>query len=194
MGTKCKGAVVERCGYSRAGAVSGRIVYPLRTEDSGVKHLLTGLVIAAAMAVAAPALAQAPTKMGGHHATAGAAKAKPMTKKRAVRHHRPGAMHRMRAGDDNSAANDLNRQELQRLQMGSAPAGMAPAPGAAASGQIGPAPGGGQNIRPGPAGGPVSMAPGAAEMGARASGGGNIPAPTGPVPVTAPPPIAQPPR
>ena len=114
-----------------------------------MRHLLTGIALAAALAVGIPAaMAQLTTE-------------------------------------------ELNRQELQRLQT---PQTMpAPAAGRAASGQVGPSPGGGQNIRPG-AQGAVSMKPGTTEEGPRVSGGGNIPMPTGPVPVTAPPPIAAPVR
>ncbi|MGD9614550.1 MAG: hypothetical protein AB7H90_12330 [Alphaproteobacteria bacterium] len=95
-----------------------------------MKHFLNGVAIAAALAIAAPAVAQAQS---------------------------------FRASPSDNVANQLNQQELQRLQAGPAAGAMtAPAP--------------------------------MTSPGARVSGGGNIPAPTGPRPMPPPPPIAAPVR
>jgi hypothetical protein len=182
-----------------------------------MRHLLSGIGIAAALAVAAPALAQAPMTPG--RAPAGAAptqiadagEAPARMAHHPRKHRRPHARRpharravraagpAMEASPYDSGANELNRQELQRLQAGPAPGPMPPPMIAPPPGQAqrlvprGPRASGGGNIRPGP-GGPVSMTPGAAEEGPRTSAGGYIPAPTGPMPMSAPPPIAAPTR
>src|SRR3954449_4746939 len=127
-----------------------RPMYP-PAENSRMKHVLNGVAIAAALAITAPALAQAQTSgappqgsaaapaTGGHaagHATA-------------ARVHRPqrpthgrGTTSRSVASVSRSAgtsptdnvANQLNGQELQRLEASPAPAAMTarppvPAPG-----------------------------------------------------------------
>ena len=159
-----------------------------------MKHFLNGIAIAAAVAIAMPALAQAensgarpmrpkaPATAGasvGHKPVAGAP--------------RTGSMVMAQAGRSptDNVANQLNQQELQRLDTGPNPAAMtaprAPAPVVAP----GPSAGGSTYIRPGVPG-PVSTAPGAAEGGPRVSGAGYIPAPTGPVPMPPPPPISAP--
>ena len=93
-----------------------------------MKHLLNGVAIAAALVIAAPAWAQAPTTTPAPAAPAAAAPAaptakapmKPMAMKQG--HHRPmrhmagrGHMHRMmNAGD--AMTDQLNREELARIQ------------------------------------------------------------------------------
>jgi hypothetical protein len=117
-----------------------------------MKHLLTGVAIAAALAIAAPAFAQAPPTtspdMGGKKASGGAGRstgrvapaAAPAEPAAAaapaapaqMHHHRPmrhmvhhhGHMGRMTGGD--AMTDQLNREELARIQ-GAAP--MAPPPG-----------------------------------------------------------------
>jgi len=102
-----------------------------------MKHLLTGVAIAAALAISAPAWAQnAPMKPAAAPAKpAAAAPAKPMAKtmakKHVMRHHR-----RMMASED-STTEQLNRQELARIQGGGAPAG-GPAPDRMQGPKIGP--------------------------------------------------------
>ena len=110
-----------------------------------MKHLLTGVAMAAALAIAAPAWAQAP---GGNNPTSGSAgpfapkpaapaaapakpamampaMAKPMAKK-SMHHHmmHNHMMHRMSSGDQ--MTEQLNAQELQRITGG----GAAPMPAA----------------------------------------------------------------
>jgi len=107
-----------------------------------MKHLLTGVAMAAALAIAAPVWAQ--NAPGGNNPTSGSAgpfapkaapapaapaatpaPAKPMAAKPMHHHPMHHVSHRrghMRSGD--SMTEDLNRQELQRI-MGGAPA---PAP------------------------------------------------------------------
>lgn len=181
-------------------------------ENSRMKHLLNGLAIAAVLAVTAPALAQAPTS-GAPSAGSVAAPAGGQTAghARTARPHRPHRRMRARQGaprgvatargyttsssPSDNVANQLNGQELQRLEGSSTPVGMTapmappsvsqPGP-RASSGTAFPAAGG-------PAG-PVSMEPGAVEGGPRASGGGTIAAPTGPMPMPPPPPVSSPAR
>jgi|SRR5215471_16453409 hypothetical protein len=84
-----------------------------------MKHLLTGVAIAAALAIAAPAFAQpAPAP----------AAPKQMKKKSMTHHARAHKMHggkMMSQGDATTA--QLNREELARIQGGGAPM-MAPGP------------------------------------------------------------------
>jgi hypothetical protein len=137
-----------------------------------MKHLLTGVAMAAALAIAAPAWAQAPMTPGGNNPTSGSAgpfapkpapaaapaqpamaqpaMAKPMGKRpmhrhMAMRHHHG----MMRSGD--SMTEQLNAQELQRIQGG----GMAPPPPAPMGGP------GGNNPTSGAAGpfAPAGSAP-----------------------------------
>jgi hypothetical protein len=103
-----------------------------------MKHLLTGVAMAAALAIAAPTWAQTPTAPmtpGGNNPTTGAAgpfapkppappaatpaAAKPMAAKKMHHHY----THKMSAGDQTTE--QLNAQELQRITGGGAP--MAPA-------------------------------------------------------------------
>jgi hypothetical protein len=108
-----------------------------------MKHLLTGVAIAAALAIAVPtwAQAQAPTTspdMGGKKASGGAGRsvgrataapaAAPAPAAPMQMHHRPmrnvahhhGHAARMSAGD--ATTDQLNREELARIQGGGAPA------------------------------------------------------------------------
>ena len=90
-----------------------------------MKHLLNGVAIAAVLAIAAPAWAQAPmTPSSGAPAAAGAAAAAPAAAKQ--RHKR--VVHRRMARHARTAPGDamteqLNQEELARIQGG---AGMAP--------------------------------------------------------------------
>jgi hypothetical protein len=101
-----------------------------------MKHLLNGVAIAAALAIAAPAWAQAPMtpkaaapaapKAAAPAAPAAGAPMAPMASK--MRHKR-GATHRMaRRGGPESTTDQLNREELARIQGGVA-APMPPPPG-----------------------------------------------------------------
>lgn len=116
-----------------------------------MKHLLTGVAIAAALAISAPAWAQnvpgpkasgggsqtaTPMKPAAPPAAAPAAAAKPMAAKgHAMRRHHPMRHHAM--SSDDAATEQLNQQELARIQGG----GGAPVP----------APGGpGPGTQPGP--------------------------------------------
>lgn len=94
--------------------------------------ILSGVAIAAALAIAAPAWAQnAPMSPSGPRAAAPAAampSAAPVQRHRAMRHHgmmmHHAAMHHgrmMRSGG--STTRDLNRQELARIQGGMPPMG-----------------------------------------------------------------------
>lgn len=97
-----------------------------------MKHLLNGVAIAAALALATPAFAQAPapaaapmTPSAPKAAAAPAAAAKPPAKqmhrpmRHMARHH-----HMMRMAPGDAMTEQLNREELARLQGG----GMAPPP------------------------------------------------------------------
>jgi hypothetical protein len=91
-----------------------------------MKHLFTGVAIAAVLAISAPAWAQnAPMKPAAPAASKPAAAApmakKPMAKR--VMHRR---MHA--SADHDSMTEQLNRQELARIQGGGAGAGAGPAP------------------------------------------------------------------
>jgi hypothetical protein len=81
-----------------------------------MKHLLNGIAIAVVLAIATPALAQAPAKPTAPSAAKPMAMKKPMMKK-----HR-----RAHAGD--AMTEQLNKEELARIQGGGAP----PPPAAAA--------------------------------------------------------------
>jgi hypothetical protein len=177
-------------------------------ENNLMKHVLNSVAIAAALAITVPALAQAQTSgappegsvaappTGGHpmgHATT-ARKHRPQRPTYARRTASPRVASAGRgaaaASPTDNVANQLNGQELQRLETGPAPAGMT-APGPVMT--PGPRVSGGGNIRSGVSG-PVSAAPGVTEEGPRTSGGGNIAAPTGPMPMPPPPPISAPVR
>jgi hypothetical protein len=90
-----------------------------------MKHLLNGIAIAAALAIVAPAWAQAP--MTPNAAAPAAPKAAapaagaPMAPMASKMRHKRGAMHRMaRRGGGESTTDQLNREELARIQGGGA--------------------------------------------------------------------------
>ena len=98
-----------------------------------MKHLLSGVAIAAALAIAAPALAQAPMAPGGAPAASAPAEAAPAPKagkhKRVARKAPRGSKSaRARGGgsSENSMANQLNAEELARLGGGAPPMGGPP--------------------------------------------------------------------
>jgi hypothetical protein len=108
-----------------------------------MKHLLTGVAIAAALAISAPVWAQnvpGPKASGGGSQSAtpmkpsapAAAPAKPAAKPMAAKkpmHHRHMAMrhHHMAMSSDDATTEQLNQQELARIQGGGmAPGGPAP--------------------------------------------------------------------
>jgi hypothetical protein len=120
-----------------------------------MKHLLTGVAMAAALAIAAPVWAQnapsssappaaAPAAPAAPAAKAPAAKpmaakpaAKPMAAKKPMHH--MAMHHHMNSGDQ--MTEQLNAQELQRIQgggAGPAPASMAPGGNNPTSGTAGP--------------------------------------------------------
>ena len=117
-----------------------------------MKHLLNGVAIAAALAIAAPAWAQAPMTPGASApaaappAAAAAAPAAPKAAKQ--RHHRPmrsaakgGKRGKVRAGAGDSMTSQLTREELARISGGGGmpPGGpMGPGPANAGAGQGGP--------------------------------------------------------
>ena len=87
-----------------------------------MKHLLNGVAIAAALAIAAPAWAQAPMTPSTPAKPAAAAPTAPkQAHHRPMRHHmaKGGKMRKMAAGDQ--MTEQLNREELARIQ-GGAPA------------------------------------------------------------------------
>ena len=94
-----------------------------------MKHLLSGVSIAAALVIAAPVWAQnAPmTPSGAPKAAAAAAPAAAP----AAKHHRPMRHHMARGkrANPNTMANELNREEMSRIQGGgAAPPPPPPAP------------------------------------------------------------------
>ena len=97
-----------------------------------MKHLLNGVAIAAALAIAIPAWAQSTPMTPAPKAAATApAAAMPAQKHHAVRHHTMAHHGRMMSrGAGASTTQELNRQELSRIQGGAAPMAqpMAPPP------------------------------------------------------------------
>jgi len=122
-----------------------------------MKHLLNGVAIAAALAIAAPVWAQAPAAPSSPPkapaaaaAPAPAAKMAPMAgapmapmagKQRHKRMHRAMARRGMRGGGGDMMTDQLNRDELARIQGGGMPMAPGPMPGGGA-GQGGPRPSG----------------------------------------------------
>jgi hypothetical protein len=106
----------------------------LPTEDNGMKHLLNGVMIAAAVAIATPALAQAPMTPGAPKAPPAAAApapsagasmaAKPMKHRKHRKMVHRGGKAKASAGD--KMTEQLNREELARIQGGAAAAPAAP--------------------------------------------------------------------
>ncbi len=103
-----------------------------------MKHLLYGVAIAAALAIAAPASAQTPTAPANAPAAAAPAPAPMASKQRhkRVMHHRRMA-HRGRMVPGDAMTEQLNREELARIQGGGPPGAPMPSPNAGA-GQGGP--------------------------------------------------------
>jgi hypothetical protein len=91
-----------------------------------MKHLLNGVVIAAALAIVAPAWAQAPMTPKAA-APAAPAAAAPMAPMASPMRHKRGMKHMAKHGGAMSTTDQLNREELARIQGGGAP----PAPPAA---------------------------------------------------------------
>lgn len=100
-----------------------------------MKHLLTGVAIAAALAISAPAWAQnAPMKPAA--APAKPAAAAPMAKKSMAKKH---VMHHRRmASSDDSMTEQLNQQELARIQGGGAAPTGGPTPDRMQGPKVGP--------------------------------------------------------
>jgi hypothetical protein len=93
-----------------------------------MKYLLNGVVVAAALAIAAPVWAQAPAAApGAAPAAAPPAAGAPMAAKPAMQKHRPmrhaGGHHKMmKKGAGDQMTEQLNREELARISGGAAPA------------------------------------------------------------------------
>jgi hypothetical protein len=102
-----------------------------------MKHLFTGVAIAAVLAISAPAWAQnAPMKPAAPAASKPAAA--PMAKKSMAKHR---TMHHMmhRMSSDDSMTEQLNKQELARIQGGGAAPAAAPmAPDRMSGPKVGP--------------------------------------------------------
>jgi len=102
-----------------------------------MKYLLNGVAIAAALALATPALAQTPMTPAAPKAPAAAAPAAKPAAAKQMHHRRPMrhmAGHMMRRGHrgmhmapGDQMTEQLNREELSRIQGGGGP-GMAPPP------------------------------------------------------------------
>ncbi|MGH6740360.1 MAG: hypothetical protein ACREDY_15280 [Bradyrhizobium sp.] len=107
-----------------------------------MKHLLTGVAIAAALAIAAPAFAQAPAPAGAPKAAAPMKPMKPMASKqrhhRTVRHHHMAMHHHGKMGAGDAMTEQLNREELARIQGGGMPPHPMEGPENAGAGQGGP--------------------------------------------------------
>jgi hypothetical protein len=89
-----------------------------------MKHLLNGVAIAAALAIAAPVWAQAPMKPASPAAPKAAAAAPaagaPAAPAAAKQRHKRGPMRVAKRGAAESTTDQLNRQELARIQGGGA--------------------------------------------------------------------------
>ena len=113
-----------------------------------MKHLLNGLAMTAALVIAAPVWAQtgAPMTPAAPPAASSMAPEEPTatTRHHRARHHRVVRHSRRggRAGSEEGMTEQLNRQELSRIQGGAPGPGMAPAP-MPAEGAMGPRPSGG---------------------------------------------------
>jgi hypothetical protein len=97
-----------------------------------MKHLLNGVVIAAALAIAAPAWAQAPMTPKAAAPAAPAASA-PMAPMASPMRHKRGMHHMAMHHGMMSTTDQLNREELARIQGG----GAAPMPPPGATGPYG---------------------------------------------------------
>jgi len=91
-----------------------------------MKHLLNGVAIAAALAIAAPAWAQAPMTPAAKSAPKAAAPAAapaagaPMAPMASKQRHKRGPKRMARRGGAVSMTDQLNREELARIQSGGA--------------------------------------------------------------------------
>jgi hypothetical protein len=89
-----------------------------------MKHLLNGVAIAAALAIAVPAWAQAPAAAPAAPAAAAPSAGAPMAPMAGKQRHKR-VMHRRmmskRGGPAESTTDQLNREELARLQGGGMP-------------------------------------------------------------------------
>jgi hypothetical protein len=113
-----------------------------------MKHLLTGVAIAAALAISAPAWAQnvpGPKASGGGSQAQtpmkpmAPAAAKPMAAKKPMMHHHVMHHHmRMHASAEDSTTEQLNQQELARIQGGGAMAPGGPNPDRMQGPKVGP--------------------------------------------------------
>jgi len=148
-----------------------------------MKHLLSGIAIMTAVAIAIPVSVQAQTS-GARPARP---KAHAMTHKSGAHSSAARASRGEMAQGGDNVANQLNGQELQRLQSGPAPAAMTMPRGAPTIVDEGPRVSGGGYIAPGRPGPVSNYDP--SVMGPKDSGGGYIPAPTGPMPMPSPPPV-----
>jgi hypothetical protein len=83
-----------------------------------MKHLLNGVAIAAALAIAVPAWAQAPAAAPAAPAAAAPAAGAPMAPMAGKQRHKRMMHGMMRRGAGNNATDELNRQELARIQGG----------------------------------------------------------------------------
>ena len=113
-----------------------------------MKHLWNGFAVAAALAIAGPVWAQtgAPMTPTASPAASSMEPAEPMatTRHHRARHHRV-VRHSRRGGkaaSEEGMTEQLNRQELSRIQGGAPAPGMAPAP-MPSEGGLGPRPSGG---------------------------------------------------
>jgi hypothetical protein len=98
-----------------------------------MKHLLNGVAIAAALAIAAPAWAQAPKAAAPAPAPAASAPAAPMAPMASKQRHKRGGKRMVaRRGGPMSTTDQLNREELARIQGGG---GMAPSATTGLAGQ-----------------------------------------------------------
>jgi len=147
-----------------------------------MKHFLNSVAIAAVLAITVPALAEAQSpgprqaRPKAAHSSTGHKHAGHASKSRSATSVRTG-----RASSGDNVANQLNGQELQRLDASAAPAGMPMPPRPVAQPQPGLSTNSGTYIPP-TRSGPVSNYDPSA-MGPKDSGGGYIPAPTGPMPM-----------
>jgi len=164
-----------------------------------MKPFLKSVAIAAVLAITLPALAQAQSSSPrparpkaahastGHHHAKHASGAHARTARSTTTSIRTGG-----ASPSDNVANQLNGQELQRLDARPAPQPMAAPRAAPGMYADEPRPSGGGYIAPSRPGA-ASMADPSA-MGPKDSGGGYIPAPTGPLPMPPPPPVSSPVR
>lgn len=122
------------------------------------KHLLTGTALAAALALATPAWAQAAPAATAPPSAPGATSATPPMH-RHMRHVPHAATHHKMAPGAGSTANQLNQQELARLQTGAPPPPAPSMPSAQMQGAPAQMQGGNSMGMPGPAAGGPGLTP-----------------------------------